>query len=313
MKNQNGFSLVETLVSAGLLSIVGLAFMQSSSISLRTIKSVEDRQNTEIVGENLKMTLEEERNCLTAFGGASLEHIYNTTNTGTLRVALDFTSNFPNILRIDGLPSTAPANAPGWIRFNKRVAYADFQKVTSANPLSSMSNGDMRAVPAQVRFMINKRKDNVYGERESLTLKPVTIVLVFRKPIGAPVLDHCYARGSGPLSEVREMCNSLGGIYLPEGCRFAQYKTGQGNFNNYEIKTNKYLDLTDVLCEIEKNVIKVEKIKVAAITTNPVTNIFLKALPGPDFFPFPIPILVPGIPSKDSATKFCKDKIYTNW
>lgn len=296
-KNQNGFSLVEVVIASAIVSVVGVALMNITGNSVKNLKNIDEKKYLSLLTGKLTAKLENDVECNKIFNPLPGSLSWSTLTQQKLE--LDDSKINAHFADIYGIHMGKVDQNQDKKNFssNFKISGIEIDKMDSLfGPLESLGEGELGAVSIPVKFPVKKINETSSGSSgKYLTRKPISIVVVFKKNGTSFSFDHCYARGSSFIFEAREICNSMGGAYIDEGCRFIQFGGNAGTYNKYQVSSvgsNSYQKIQDILCELDKKVILIEKTPL-----NPVLD------------PVTSAVLIPGVPAKNSTTRYCSTPV----
>lgn len=287
-KNEKGYSLVEVIIACSVLSLLFLAMTYMYSNASKANKTIDEKKYLTYVSQNLINKIEDDSKCSALF--SNLPVSFSWKQVATQSSSFDFNNNAissanSNIydVKINGVSNFATGI---------KISAIEIDKLANAfTPLAALASGELGTVTIPVKFPITKAGGlKTYLTNKYLTKLPIPIVFIFKKSGSDYLLDHCYARGSALISEERELCNSMGGNYNENGCKFSMFAGNSTNFGKYQAgsKPSSTLSLQESLCEFDKRVIIIEKTPLPKIVD-----------------PSSGATLVPGVASKDSITRYC--------
>ncbi len=265
--NNKGFSLVEVLVASGILSLLAFAAFSIKFNAVETIKKFDNDFYLAKVNEKLNLKLEDDKECK--------QFLTSILPTGMSWKSLSGQSlevNFPKNNYLNSLIHKQNIDNVGLSEF---IARRHISKI-KINPNSELSYyfnampiGEVKSFTLPVEYLLNDmtdRKNNLMTKGKISTM-PIPIVFVLKKNQTDYSLERCYTRSSNLITEVKELCHSMGGDYRPEGCRFKKLSGSRATYGanidspitESEHQSGIYLSLQESLCELEKRVVEVEK------------------------------------------------------
>lgn len=230
--NKAGFSLIQVMVSMGLLGVVMLALIKFNVLSLKNSKQVRVLKEALVAKSFVN-----EYFSIPHFCGAFLGPLINSSELSQTAITFENVENHLTFKKMDFNLENSPVSI-------------DKIKIQKDDNINSIVLGKTELRKYKINFEITQKVLDTQTKRW-LFEQDQEIKFFIKKTSGTNYsLEKCHLSTSKVVTMQKELCEEVGGIYENYGCKFGS-PLGVP-FENY-------------ICEIEKIVVDLERAGVPAL------------------------------------------------